>query len=179
MSLENGQTTVPRGVETGVYGDGTGLRETRKAHCPLIANALHQASARKDGPIITINCGAIPETLIDSALFGHEKGAFTGAASQKRGRFYGIVSGSWVCRSAVQRISRNLPALWGSLTSSDAPRKTHSRRSLSTFGAFQALAQVGRARQVLRRHPHICCATARYESPSGCRNHPTTPRPAR
>ncbi len=53
----------------------------------VIANALHKHSRRKAGPIITINCGAIPETLIDSELFGHEKGAYTGATVQKRGRF--------------------------------------------------------------------------------------------
>ncbi len=53
----------------------------------LIANAIHSFSPRKDGPFIKVNCGAIPETLLDSELFGHEKGAFTGAISQKRGRF--------------------------------------------------------------------------------------------
>lgn len=53
----------------------------------LIANAICQASARKDGPFVKVNCGAIPESLIDSELFGHEKGAFTGAVSQKAGRF--------------------------------------------------------------------------------------------
>ncbi|MBE9534167.1 MAG: sigma 54-interacting transcriptional regulator, partial [Proteobacteria bacterium] len=53
----------------------------------VIANAIHSSSLRKDGPFIKVNCGAIPETLIDSELFGHEKGAFTGALSQKRGRF--------------------------------------------------------------------------------------------
>jgi transcriptional regulator with GAF, ATPase, and Fis domain len=53
----------------------------------LIANAIHSSSPRKDGPFIKVNCGAIPETLLDSELFGHEKGAFTGAISQKRGRF--------------------------------------------------------------------------------------------
>ena len=53
----------------------------------VIANAIHYSSARKDGPFIKVNCGAIPETLLDSELFGHEKGAFTGAISQKRGRF--------------------------------------------------------------------------------------------
>jgi len=53
----------------------------------LIANAIHTSSPRKDGPFIKVNCGAIPETLLDSELFGHEKGAFTGAISQKRGRF--------------------------------------------------------------------------------------------
>jgi transcriptional regulator with PAS, ATPase and Fis domain len=53
----------------------------------VIANAIHYSSARSDGPFVSVNCGAIPDTLIDSELFGHEKGAFTGALSQKRGRF--------------------------------------------------------------------------------------------
>ncbi len=53
----------------------------------LIANAIHYASARSNGPIVSVNCGAIPETLFDSELFGHEKGAFTGAVALKKGRF--------------------------------------------------------------------------------------------
>jgi transcriptional regulator with GAF, ATPase, and Fis domain len=53
----------------------------------IIANAIHLGSPRRDGPFIPVNCGAIPETLLDSELFGHEKGAFTGALSRKRGRF--------------------------------------------------------------------------------------------
>ena len=53
----------------------------------VIANAIHSLSPRNAGPLIKVNCGAIPESLIDSELFGHEKGAFTGALAQKRGRF--------------------------------------------------------------------------------------------
>jgi len=53
----------------------------------VIANTIHYSSTRSKGPFVSVNCGAIPETLIDSELFGHEKGAFTGALSQKRGRF--------------------------------------------------------------------------------------------
>jgi len=53
----------------------------------VIANAIHLGSSRRDGPFIPVNCGAIPDSLIDSELFGHEKGAFTGALAQKRGRF--------------------------------------------------------------------------------------------
>ena len=53
----------------------------------VIASAIHRWSPRSQGPFIKVNCGSIPETLIDSELFGHEKGAFTGALTQKRGRF--------------------------------------------------------------------------------------------
>ncbi len=53
----------------------------------LVASAIHNLSTRKNGPFIKINCGAIPGSLMDSELFGHEKGAFTGAISQKKGRF--------------------------------------------------------------------------------------------
>ena len=53
----------------------------------LVARALHDQSDRCDGPFITVNCGAIPENLFESELFGYEKGAFTGAVSSKPGRF--------------------------------------------------------------------------------------------
>jgi len=53
----------------------------------VIATAIHNLSPRRNGPFIKVNCGAIPESLMDSELFGHEKGAFTGALFQKRGRF--------------------------------------------------------------------------------------------
>lgn len=53
----------------------------------VLANAIHYSSPRSEGPFVNVNCGAIPDTLLDSELFGHEKGAFTGALSQKRGRF--------------------------------------------------------------------------------------------
>ena len=53
----------------------------------LIANAIHQNSPRKDRPFIKVNCAALPETLLESELFGHEKGSFTGAIARKQGRF--------------------------------------------------------------------------------------------
>jgi two-component system, NtrC family, response regulator AtoC len=53
----------------------------------FVAEALHHASSRAKGPFIKVNCGALPETLLESELFGHQKGAFTGAVENKPGRF--------------------------------------------------------------------------------------------
>ena len=53
----------------------------------VIANAIHYSSPRHSGPLIKVNCGALPENLVDSELFGHEKGAYTGAGTTRRGRF--------------------------------------------------------------------------------------------
>ncbi len=87
------------GAETGLKSVMEMVRQVSHLNSPVllmgetgvgkevIANAIHFSSPRKDGSFIKVNCGAIPENLIDSELFGHEKGAFTGAVEQKRGRF--------------------------------------------------------------------------------------------
>ncbi|ATJ84451.1 sigma-54-dependent transcriptional regulator [Halomonas beimenensis] len=53
----------------------------------LVARAIHERSARREGPFVAINCGAVPESTIESELFGHEKGAFTGAVERRIGKF--------------------------------------------------------------------------------------------
>jgi len=60
----------------------------------LIANAIHYNSPRASGPFIKLNCAALPDNLLESELFGHEKGAFTGAVSQRKGRFEQAHGGS-------------------------------------------------------------------------------------
>jgi nitrogen regulation protein NR(I) len=101
-------TPVPtgRGVRFGIIGDSQGITDLyavleRVADTPttvlitgesgtgkeLVARALHEHSSRKDKPFIKVNCAAIPKELIESELFGYERGAFTGAVSSKPGRF--------------------------------------------------------------------------------------------
>ena len=60
----------------------------------VVANAIHFTSSSRGGPFIKVNCGAIPDNLLDSELFGHERGAFTGAIAQKRGSFERADKGS-------------------------------------------------------------------------------------
>ena len=60
----------------------------------LVAKAIHYNSDRRNGPFVPINCGAIPENLLESELFGHEKGAFTGAIRQKPGLFETAANGT-------------------------------------------------------------------------------------
>jgi transcriptional regulator with GAF, ATPase, and Fis domain len=60
----------------------------------LIAKEVHERSSRAKGPFVTINCGAIPENLLESELFGHVKGAFTGAVANKRGKFHSADGGT-------------------------------------------------------------------------------------
>jgi DNA-binding NtrC family response regulator len=60
----------------------------------LVANAIHEFSDRRNGPLVRVNCAAIPENLLEAELFGHEKGAFTNAVSRRIGRFEQAQSGS-------------------------------------------------------------------------------------
>jgi two-component system response regulator HydG len=78
--LEDVRLVAPADTSVLLLGEtGTGKE--------LIANTIHQLSPRRSGPLVKINCAAIPDTLIESIFFGHEQGAFTGATKRKRGKF--------------------------------------------------------------------------------------------
>jgi two-component system response regulator HydG len=85
--LETVAQVAPSEATVLITGDsGTGKE--------MIAGAIHYNSPRREGPFIKINCAAIPETLLESELFGHEKGAFTGADRRKEGKFRQASGGS-------------------------------------------------------------------------------------
>ncbi|MBN2034212.1 MAG: sigma 54-interacting transcriptional regulator [Deltaproteobacteria bacterium] len=75
----------------------------------LIASAIHQRSPRKDKPLITLNCAALPANLIESELFGREKGAFTGADARQIGRFE-LADGSTLCLDEIGELPLELQA---------------------------------------------------------------------
>jgi PAS domain S-box-containing protein len=75
----------------------------------LIARAIHAASLRKDRPLITVNCAAIPDALMESEFFGHEKGAFTGATQRREGRF-ALADGGTIFLDEVGELNMELQA---------------------------------------------------------------------
>ena len=105
----------------------------------LAARAIHDRSAQRDMPLIKVNCAAIPETLLESELFGHVKGAFTGAVSSKKGKFV-LADGGTIFLDEIGTMS---PALQAKLL------RVLQEREVEPLGAEQTLSR-GPARD--RRH---------------------------
>ena len=75
----------------------------------LVAEAIHKASSRKNGPFVPINCGAMPEGLVESELFGHVKGSFSGAIRDKKGRFE-LADGGTIFLDEIAELSKHMQA---------------------------------------------------------------------
>ena len=73
----------------------------------LVAHAIHNLSPRRENPLVIVNCSALSESLLESELFGHEKGAFTGAMARKRGRFE-LANGGTIFLDEIGEINQNI-----------------------------------------------------------------------
>ncbi len=96
--IAKARRVAPRSIPVMILGEsGTGKE--------LLARAIHKSSAVKDGPLIAVNCGAIPKELVDSELFGHKKGSFTGAINDKAG-YIEAASGGTLFLDEVGELSK-------------------------------------------------------------------------
>jgi DNA-binding NtrC family response regulator len=122
----------------------------------LVARTIHENSARKGEPFITVNCAALPEPLLESELFGHLKGSFTGATADRRGRFEMASSGTIL----LDEIGDTSPAFQAKLlrvlqekefypVGGETPRTTHARVIAATHRNIEALTHTGGFRQDL------------------------------
>jgi DNA-binding NtrC family response regulator len=122
----------------------------------LIANALHHASSRAAGPLVKVNCAALAESLLETELFGHEKGAFTGAVAARKGRFELADGGSIFLDEIgdlppqVQvKLLRVLQEREFERVGSSRPVKVNVRLLAATHRDLEALAREGRFREDL------------------------------
>jgi len=122
----------------------------------LVARAIHSSSARKDGPWVAVNCAALPENLIESELFGHEKGSFTGAAQQRKGRFELANGGTLfldeigdIAPSVQVRLLRVLQERAFERVGGHTPISTNVRIIAATSRNIEAFMEQGRFREDL------------------------------
>ena len=130
----------------------------------LIANAIHYNSPRRNGPFVKINCGALPEGLLESELFGHEKGAFTGAVMRRAGRFEQADKGTFFL-DEIGELSPNLQVkLLRVLQEREFERvggndtiKTDIRVIAATHCNLEHMVQNGKFRQDLYYRLNVVC----------------------
>ena len=122
----------------------------------LIAKAIHYASPRASGPLVKVNCAALPETLLESELFGHEKGAFTGAVGRRKGRFETADGGTLFLDEIGDlplplqaKLLRVLQEKEFERVGSSAPLRVDVRILAATHRDLEALAKAGRFRDDL------------------------------
>ncbi len=122
----------------------------------LIAKAIHYASPRASGPLVRVNCAALPETLLESELFGHEKGAFTGALTMRKGRFESADGGSLFLDEIGDlplhlqaKLLRVLQEREFERVGSSRPIRVNVRILAATHGPLEAFMKTGRFREDL------------------------------
>jgi transcriptional regulator with GAF, ATPase, and Fis domain len=122
----------------------------------LVARRVHRESRRADGPLVTVNCAALPDGLVESELFGHRKGAFTGAACDQRGRFQAAQGGTLFLDeigelplSAQAKLLRFLESGECQVVGSAMPQKVDVRVIAATNRDLAALVREGRFREDL------------------------------
>jgi Nif-specific regulatory protein len=128
----------------------------------LVASALHHASARKDGPLVCLNCAALSPTLLESELFGHEKGAFTGATLRKQGKFESADGGTLML-DEIGEMSAELQAKFLRVleghpferVGGHEPIKVDVRVIAATNRDLQAMVREGKFRQDLYYRLHV------------------------
>ena len=104
----------------------------------LVAHAIHSHSAQQEMPLIKVNCAAIPEGLLESELFGHVRGAFTGAVSNKRGRFALADGGSiFLDEVGTMALGRFRPSCFGCFRSASSNRWARSGPTVSMSGSWR------------------------------------------
>jgi two-component system, NtrC family, response regulator AtoC len=122
----------------------------------LVANAIHEFSNRRNGPLVRVNCAAIPENLLEAELFGHEKGAFTNAVSRRIGRFEQAQSGSLFLDEVAElpitlqaKLLRAIQERTIERLGSNAPIHIDARFIAATAQDLDALVAAGRLREDL------------------------------
>jgi len=144
----------------------------------LVARALHKLSGRADGPFVAVNCGAIPETLLESELFGHIKGSFTGASRDKKGLFQEATGGTLFLDEIGEMPLGLQVKLLRAIQEEEIRRVGTTTRSRSTCAWSRPPFATSAPRP--RRAPSArTCTTVSTSCPCGCRRCASVPRTSR